>query len=153
MRASAFSHSSGLLLLRSFMGRTTMPTPEQNSEVRTATAARKGRVAEFDAAYVARISEAVYRRRLCDESGEGADLRMIEEDEDNGEKLRNRAKAYEGLTRAYLRETAAADMLSALDAALEALDAHAINYEPDGSNGTPVRQIVRAAIAKATGAP
>lgn len=75
-----------------------------NSESRTASTARKGRVAEFDPQHVERISNAVYRARLCDESGEGADLRMIEKDKDNGEKLNGRARAYDALTRAYLRE-------------------------------------------------
>lgn len=64
---------------------------------------RKGRVAEFDAAHVEAISEAVYRSRLCDESGDGADERMIEKDGDGGAKLRGRARAYDALTRAYLR--------------------------------------------------
>ena len=47
---------------------------------------------------------------------------------------------------------AAPELLAALNDALEALDAHAINYEPTGSNGKTARQVVRAAIAKATGA-
>jgi hypothetical protein len=49
------------------------------------------------------ISEAVYRLRLNQESGDGADERMIAEDGDNGAKLRNRAAAYDSLTRAYLK--------------------------------------------------
>lgn len=61
------------------------------------------RVAEFDPALVASISEAVYRQRLCDESGAGADLRMIETDEDGGAALRRRSESYHPLTRVYLR--------------------------------------------------
>jgi hypothetical protein len=79
-------------------------TAERTLPPRTATASQKGRVAEFDADLVQRVSEAVYRTRLCDESGEGADLRMIEKDKDGGEKLANRARAYDALTRAYMRE-------------------------------------------------
>lgn len=44
------------------------------------------------------ISEAVYRERLGD-GGKG----MVEADGDGGKKLRARAYAYDGLTRAYLK--------------------------------------------------
>lgn len=56
----------------------------------------------FDPEYIRNLSEAVYRRRLIDDSGEGADERMIAKDKDSGEKLRGRAAAYDPLTRAYL---------------------------------------------------
>lgn len=56
----------------------------------------------LDPARVAAISEAVYRRRLIADSGKDAPKRMIEKDGDNGEKLRNRARAYDPLTRVYL---------------------------------------------------
>lgn len=51
------------------------------------------------------ISEAVYCLRLEDASGggKGAVERMIAKDGDDGEKLRNRAAAYDQLTRAYLK--------------------------------------------------
>jgi hypothetical protein len=49
------------------------------------------------------ISEAVYKKRLEDSNKPaGAVARMIADDKDNGEKLRNRAGAYDPLTRAYL---------------------------------------------------
>lgn len=57
------------------------------------------REAEFDADYVRDISEAVYRMRL----GVGGADRMIEADGDGCKKLRHRARAYDSLTRDYLR--------------------------------------------------
>ena len=48
------------------------------------------------------ISEAVYRRRLMDAGGKDEPDRMIAKDGDSGEKLRNRAKGYDVLTRHYL---------------------------------------------------
>ena len=58
----------------------------------------------FAPGFVRDISEKVYRERLEDASGggPGAVARMIEKDEDNGERLRNRAAMYDSLTRAYL---------------------------------------------------
>jgi len=58
---------------------------------------------ELDPELVSDISEQVYRRRLNDDSGQGADERMIAKDGDGGKKLRGRARAYDPLTRAYLR--------------------------------------------------
>lgn len=57
----------------------------------------------FDPSYIRDISESVYRIRLCQDSGGGADLLMIANDKDNGEKLRNRAGSYDALTRTYLK--------------------------------------------------
>jgi hypothetical protein len=56
----------------------------------------------FDPNYIRNLSEAVYRIALNRDSGEGAVERMIAKDKDGGEKLRNRAAAYDKLTRAYL---------------------------------------------------
>jgi hypothetical protein len=53
----------------------------------------------FDPAYVRDISESVYRHQLGAEDV----LRMIEKDEDQGQKLRNRAGSYDQLTRVYLK--------------------------------------------------
>lgn len=64
---------------------------------------RPVRKPEFDVEHVRDVSEAVYRARLDDESGEGAAERMIAKDGDGGEKLRRRAGAYDALTRAYMR--------------------------------------------------
>lgn len=64
-------------------------------------AAPKERKPTFDVGYVRDISEGVYRLRL-EQDCAGNIARMIEKDEDNGEKLRNRAAAYDPLTRAYL---------------------------------------------------
>lgn len=58
---------------------------------------------EFDPQLVSDISEKVYRRRLNDECGPGADTRMVANDEDDGKKLRGRARAYDPLTRTYMR--------------------------------------------------
>ncbi len=56
----------------------------------------------FKPEYIRDLSEKVYRIRLEDASGKGAAERMIEKDQDAGEKLRRRAGAYDALTRAYL---------------------------------------------------
>ena len=48
------------------------------------------------------ISVAVYRKRLVQDSGPGADERMLAKDADGGLKMRGRAAAYDPLTRAYL---------------------------------------------------
>ena len=55
--------------------------------------------------FVRRISETVYRDRLnhWTGGGPGAVERMLEKDGDDGAKLRERAEAYNELTRAYLR--------------------------------------------------
>lgn len=57
------------------------------------------RVAEFPAERVRDFSEAVYRERL----GERDAASMIAKDGDNGERLRERAAAYDPVTRAYMR--------------------------------------------------
>lgn len=56
----------------------------------------------FHPDYIRGISEEVYRFRL-EQDCAGNVARMIEKDEDGGEKLRNRAGAYDPLTRAYLK--------------------------------------------------
>ena len=56
----------------------------------------------FDPTYIRDISEKAYRIRLEQDCAGNVD-RMIERDEDNGEMLRNRAAAYDPLTRAYLK--------------------------------------------------
>lgn len=56
----------------------------------------------FDPIYIRDISERAYRLRL-EQDCEGNVARMIEKDKDGGEKLRNRAGAYDPLTRAYLK--------------------------------------------------
>ncbi len=56
----------------------------------------------FDPDYIRDVSEQAYRIRL-EQDCPGNVARMIEKDEDNGEKLRNRAGAYDPLTRAYLK--------------------------------------------------
>lgn len=53
----------------------------------------------FDPTYVRDISETVYRHQLGAEDVQ----RMVEKDEDQGQKLRNRAGSYDQLTRAYLK--------------------------------------------------
>ena len=55
--------------------------------------------ATFDATYIRDLSEKVYRGLLGDDDVQ----RMIEKDKDGGVKLRNRAGAYDLLTRAYLK--------------------------------------------------
>lgn len=55
----------------------------------------------FDPEYIRDISEKVYRIRLEQDCAGNVD-RMIAKDEDDGQKLRNRAGQYDPLTRAYL---------------------------------------------------
>ena len=57
---------------------------------------------EFDPAYVRDISEHVYRQRLVP-SGKDALKKMLAKDNDGGKKLRERAGAYDDLTRCFLR--------------------------------------------------
>lgn len=65
---------------------------------------RKGPVAEFDNNLVRDLSEKVYRDLLeRDSPPEGAVQRMLDKDGDGGVKLRERAGAYDRLTRAYMR--------------------------------------------------
>jgi hypothetical protein len=52
--------------------------------------------------YVRNISEQVYRARL-EQDCPGNVAKMIEKDEDDGQKLRNRSGQYDALTRAYLK--------------------------------------------------
>lgn len=52
---------------------------------------------------VREISLAVYKIRLVQDSGKGAVERMMSDDGDDGEKINNRAAAYDPLTRAYLQ--------------------------------------------------
>ena len=56
----------------------------------------------FDPEYIRDISEKAYRIRLDQDCASNVD-RMIEKDGDDGQKLRNRAGAYDPLTRAYLK--------------------------------------------------
>ena len=56
----------------------------------------------FDPEYIRDISEKAYRLRL-EQDCSGNVSRMIAKDEDEGQKLRNRAAAYDPLTRAYLK--------------------------------------------------
>lgn len=56
----------------------------------------------FAPEYIRDISEKVYRLRL-EQDCAGNVERMIAKDEDAGQKLRNRAAAYDPLTRAYLK--------------------------------------------------
>ena len=56
----------------------------------------------FKPEYIRDISEAVYRKRL-EQDCPGNVERMIAKDGDKGEKLRNRAKPYDPLTRVYLQ--------------------------------------------------
>lgn len=56
----------------------------------------------FDPTYIRDISEAAYRHRL-EQDCPGNVQRMIEKDEDQGQKLRNRAASYDPLTRVYLK--------------------------------------------------
>lgn len=62
----------------------------------------KERKPTFDPEYIRDISEQAYRLRL-EQDNSGNVERMIAKDEDDGEKLRNRAGAYDPLTRAYLK--------------------------------------------------
>ena len=56
----------------------------------------------FDQDYIRDVSEQTYRLRL-EQDCPGNVARMINKDKDGGEKLRNRAAAYDPLTRAYLK--------------------------------------------------
>lgn len=56
----------------------------------------------FDPAYIRDISEQTYRLRLEQDCAGNVD-RMIAKDEDQGQKLRNRAGSLDPLTRAYLK--------------------------------------------------
>lgn len=67
----------------------------------TERAAREKRPT-FDPEWIRDVSEAVYRLRLEQDAPGNID-RMIEKDEDQGERLRGRAAAYDPLTRAYLK--------------------------------------------------
>lgn len=69
----------------------------------------------YDPTYIRDVSEQAYRVRL-EQDCPGNVARMIEKDKDNGEKLRNRAAAYDPLTRAYLK---------------------VLGFEPDGVNDRP----------------
>lgn len=73
--------------------------PAVSTPVEGAAQREKKREPEFDAGLVRAISEAVYRERL----GEGGAARMIAEDADDGEALRERSASYDSLTRSYLR--------------------------------------------------
>lgn len=64
--------------------------------------AEKPRRPAFAPEYIRDISENVYRIRL-EQDSPGNVERMIAKDEDNGEMLRNRAAAYDPMTRAYLK--------------------------------------------------
>ena len=61
----------------------------------------KERKPTFDPEYIRDLSEKVYRIRLEQECP-GNVARMVEKDEDNGQKLRNRAAFLDPLTRVYL---------------------------------------------------
>lgn len=54
---------------------------------------------DYTPEYVTDVSEAIYRARL----GPKDVAQMIEADGDGGQKLRNRARAYDPLTRDYLK--------------------------------------------------
>lgn len=56
----------------------------------------------FDPEYIRDISEKVYRLNLARDH-ESNVARMIEKDKDEGQKLRNRAAAYDSITRLYLK--------------------------------------------------
>ena len=68
-----------------------------------AEAAKRERKPTFDPEYIRDISEQVYRASLIRDCSEDEPERMIAKDKDNGEKLRNRAGAYDKLTRVYLK--------------------------------------------------
>lgn len=65
-------------------------------------AAAKAKKPTFAPDYIRDLSEQVFRIRL-EQDCPGNVARMIEKDEDSGEKLRNRAAAYDPITRAYLK--------------------------------------------------
>jgi hypothetical protein len=62
----------------------------------------KQKIPTFDPEHVRDISEKVYRIRLNDDCPSNVD-RMLAKDDDGGKKLRNRARSYDALTRAYLK--------------------------------------------------
>lgn len=62
----------------------------------------KERDAVHSKSFVRDLSEKVYRIRL-EQDCPGNVERMIKKDEDNGEKLRNRARSYDALSRVYLK--------------------------------------------------
>lgn len=64
---------------------------------------KRERKPTFDPEYIRDLSEKAYRACLNRDNGEGSPERMIAKDGDNGEKLRKRAGAYDGLTRVYLK--------------------------------------------------
>lgn len=72
----------------------------------------------FDPEYIRDVSEKTYRLRLEQDCAGNVD-RMIAKDEDSGAKLRNRAGAYDPLTRAYLK---------------------VLGFEPDGPLSRPQRE-------------
>ena len=65
------------------------------------TMTERTKIPTFDPEYIRNISETVYRARL-EAACAGDVAKMIEKDEDDGQKLRNRAGQYDPLTRAYL---------------------------------------------------
>jgi hypothetical protein len=67
-------------------------------EVELKMVAEKKKIPTWNPEFIRDLSERVYRRQL----GSDDTRRMIEKDKDNGEKLRNRAAAYDQLSRAYL---------------------------------------------------
>jgi len=70
----------------------------------------------FDPEYIRDLSEAVYRMRLEQDCAGNTD-RMLAKDNDGGKKLRNRAGAYDPLTRVYLKT---------------------LGFEPSPINGWPI---------------
>ena len=62
----------------------------------------KERKPSFDPEYIRDISERVYRLRLEQDCPGNVD-RMVKKDQDEGQKLRNRASSYDPLTRVYLK--------------------------------------------------
>lgn len=75
---------------------------ERTPHTRKVADLTKERKPTFDAEHIRDLSEKVYRSLLeadCDGNVE----RMIAKDEDEGQKLRNRAGFYDRLTRTYLK--------------------------------------------------
>jgi len=64
--------------------------------------ATKEKKPAFDPEYIRDISVRAYRLRL-EQDCPGNVARMLERDADDGTKLRNRASAYDPLTRVYLK--------------------------------------------------
>lgn len=69
------------------------------------TTAKKTEEPKFTPEQIRDISVEAYKLRLEDATGggKGAVARMLADDNDGGVKLRNRAGAYDVLTRAYLK--------------------------------------------------